>query len=136
MKKLPKSLEKYKEALGFFPIFCLILGIYSFTGCPIKTLTGISCPGCGMSRAWGQLLQLHFQAAFAYHPLCLGPVLFVIAYVLRVNGHPKVYRWTCVGLVAAFLLVYALRMVAPANNVVVFAPEEGLIWKLFSRLLS
>ena len=37
--------------------------------CPIKFITGISCAGCGMSRAWMAFFQLDIAKAFAYHPL-------------------------------------------------------------------
>ena len=33
--------------------------------CPIKFITGISCAGCGMSRAWLAFLQLDMAKAFA-----------------------------------------------------------------------
>ncbi|WP_373689128.1 DUF2752 domain-containing protein [Clostridium sp. YIM B02551] len=38
-------------------------------GCPIKFLTGISCAGCGMTRAWIRVIHLDFKGAFYYHPL-------------------------------------------------------------------
>ena len=38
-------------------------------GCIFRLMTGIPCPGCGMTRAWLAALRLDFAAAFAYHPL-------------------------------------------------------------------
>lgn len=38
-------------------------------GCVFKTVTGLSCPGCGMTRAWLAALRLDLVAAVAYHPL-------------------------------------------------------------------
>ena len=44
-----------KRCRDFF-FFCLLLGVYvafitlTGIGCPIRFSTGISCPGCGMSR--------------------------------------------------------------------------------------
>ena len=58
--------------------------IYHFTGfglkCPIKTLTGFSCPGCGVTRMSVAILKLDFVSAFHYNPvlLCLLPVIIVI----------------------------------------------------------
>lgn len=37
--------------------------------CPLKLLTGLDCPGCGLSRALLCLLRLDFQGALHYHPL-------------------------------------------------------------------
>ncbi|MBI4890572.1 MAG: DUF2752 domain-containing protein [Acidobacteria bacterium] len=50
---------------GFYPL------------CPIKTLTGIACPGCGSTRALHALLHLRFVEAFALNPLftCTAPLL-------------------------------------------------------------
>ena len=38
-------------------------------GCVFRTVTGLSCPGCGMTRAWLAALRLDLSAALAYHPL-------------------------------------------------------------------
>ena len=51
-----------------------IIGMYGMMGmmgitCPILFMTGISCAGCGMTRAWLSLFRLDFGAAFYYHPL-------------------------------------------------------------------
>lgn len=35
-----------------------------FTGCPFRFFFGISCPGCGMTRALLAALRLDFAAAF------------------------------------------------------------------------
>lgn len=63
-----------KRCRDFF-FFCLLLGVYvafitlTGIGCPIRFSTGISCPGCGMSRAVLLMLSGHFRAAFRMHPL-------------------------------------------------------------------
>ncbi|MEY8337350.1 DUF2752 domain-containing protein [Lachnospiraceae bacterium 62-35] len=50
-------------------------------GCPIRYITGFSCPGCGMTRAFWSLFHGNIQAAFSYHPLFfLVPVLFYSIY--------------------------------------------------------
>ncbi|MFR9071864.1 MAG: DUF2752 domain-containing protein [Blautia sp.] len=46
-----------KKRCRDFCFFCLLLGVYvafitlTGIGCPIRFFIGISCPGCGMSRA-------------------------------------------------------------------------------------
>ncbi len=104
----------------------IVLGCLGI-GCPIRFLTGISCAGCGMSRAWLSLLRLDFAAAFAYHPLFWVPPCALILWLLRRHLPRKlcaVLLWVGVGL---FLLVYILRMINPADEVVVFRPAEGFI---------
>ena len=54
---------------GIFAVCCVIalyvaLHLIGIT-CPIKYLTGISCPGCGMSRAYICLLRLDIRGAAA-----------------------------------------------------------------------
>ena len=39
--------------------------------CPIRYLTGIPCPGCGMSRALGCLLRLDFRGSLRCNPALL-----------------------------------------------------------------
>ena len=40
---------------------------YSF--CVIYRLTGFTCPGCGGTRAFEELLKGHVARSFLYHPL-------------------------------------------------------------------
>lgn len=49
-------------------VLYVILESFGVT-CPIKYITGISCAGCGMSRAWISLLHFNIHDAFMYHPL-------------------------------------------------------------------
>lgn len=37
--------------------------------CPFHTLTGLYCPGCGITRAATELLQLNVQTSFHYNRL-------------------------------------------------------------------
>ncbi len=39
-----------------------------FVPCPFRALTGISCPGCGMTRAFLLLSHLRLSEAFAMNP--------------------------------------------------------------------
>jgi hypothetical protein len=36
--------------------------------CFFRAVTGLPCPGCGLTRAFSSLLQGRAEAAFAYHP--------------------------------------------------------------------
>jgi hypothetical protein len=58
--------------------------VFSFTaGCPFLLVTGIPCPGCGMTRAILSALRFDFTAAFGYHPLF--PLVILCAAVLIVR---------------------------------------------------
>lgn len=77
-------MSKLKDLGVFLLIVLLYIAVMSITGigCPIRWFTGISCPGCGMSRAFFSLLHLDFAGAFRYHPLIYPVILFVPYYFL------------------------------------------------------
>ena len=60
--------------------------------CPIKFFTGISCAGCGMSRAWLSVLRLDMAGAFRYHPLFFLPPVVLVVILLKSKINIKVYK--------------------------------------------
>lgn len=50
-----------------------------FPPCIFRLLTGLTCPGCGTTRALHEIAHGHFQAAFMLNPLLLiaSPFLFL-----------------------------------------------------------
>jgi len=49
-------------------IFFGILLLSMFYRCPLYAVSGIPCPGCGMTRAFLSLLRLDFAAAWNWNP--------------------------------------------------------------------
>lgn len=101
--------------------------------CPIKFFTGISCAGCGMSRAWLALLRGDWAAALAFHPLVLLPIPAAAVLLLRKRLPGKVVDGVLWGCGALFVIVYFIRLALP-GEVVVFAPWDGAVWRLVSRV--
>lgn len=125
--------KKDLEALLIIAAFYAAMMLVGIT-CPIRFLTGISCAGCGMTRAWLSLLHLDLSSAFSYHPLFWLPVP-VAAILLWRHRIPKVLFQTALFVVAAlFLGVYAVRLFSPEDAVVVFEPKSGLLWRIVSVL--
>lgn len=60
-----------------------------FPKCPLKTATGLDCPGCGSQRALHQLLHLNVEQAFNYNPLLVLsiPYLAFAVWVERIRPH-------------------------------------------------
>jgi uncharacterized protein DUF2752 len=56
---------------GFFPV------------CVFRSLTGLTCPGCGTTRALHEITHGHFKAAFMLNPLLLLASPFLIYAFLR-----------------------------------------------------
>jgi hypothetical protein len=54
--------------------------------CPLRTVTGIPCPFCGMTRGVTALLHGHVSAAFTYNPGAF--LIFAMAIVLLIA-----WRW-------------------------------------------
>lgn len=53
----------------FFVCAVKLLVTYSpHSICVFKLITGKECWGCGMTRAFNELFNFHFQAAYAYNP--------------------------------------------------------------------
>ena len=109
-----------------------IIGMYGMMGmmgitCPILFMTGISCAGCGMTRAWLSLFRLDFGAAFYYHPLFWLPALLIILFLFEKRIFKQWYwLWA-----ALFLFVYGIRMFAGQGEIVMFRPEEGFLYRMF-----
>ena len=72
---------RYKDKL----IVCLALLLYVIIsmrlgiGCILRRLTGIPCPGCGMTRALLCAAQLRFADAFRYHMMVWSVPILVLA---------------------------------------------------------
>lgn len=86
--------------------------IYWKIGCPIRWLTGIACPGCGMSRALLALCRGEWRQALQYHPL-VGTVPFLAVWLLlglRKKRLPRPWEnGLILGVSLLFLTVYGWR---------------------------
>ena len=79
-------------------IIVVILIIYLIVGkiiniyipCPLHKLTGLYCPGCGITRMLLAILRLDFYKAFRYNPLAF--VLSPFAIFLLVDYIYKSYK--------------------------------------------
>lgn len=126
------------SAIFFVLLLTVIVFVEMITGigCPIYFVTGISCPGCGMSRALFRVLRFDFAGAFLFHPLwCLLPVLAVF-WFLRESArisHKTYGRFLWVFSIL-FLLVYLFRLLDPADTIVCVTPAEGLFGRIFTGL--
>ena len=133
MKQFLKSVwiqykKRWKE------IWCVILvGLFFLIRglpCPIKYLTGISCPGCGMTRAIRAAVRLDFAAAFYYHPLwVLLPVLGILYLILRRKKAERYFDLILMIACGVMLVVYIYRLLWIPQGIVVWKPENGLIAK-------
>ena len=86
--------------------------------CLFRNITGIGCPGCGMTRSLIATAHLHFEDAILFHPL--GPpvlillLLYSLTHVIKLRsrtGHvqqiPKVIP---IALTICFVIVWVARL--------------------------
>ena len=67
--------------LGLFLGVILKLGNW-YLPCPIRTITGYLCPGCGTTRMFLALMELEFAAAFKYNPVVFSMIpLFIWLFI-------------------------------------------------------
>ena len=131
MKRNPVRKEQVTAILAVV-LFYGVLQLVGIT-CPIKFITGISCPGCGMTRAWlSLLLRGDLKAAFYYHPLFWILVPAVPLFLCRHRFSGRVRKIAGYALILLFFAVYAVRMASPGNTIVVFRPGDGLIGRILA----
>lgn len=134
LSHLKETIKKHKGTWsGVFWIAVLyILLAVSGHGCPIRLLTGIPCPGCGLSRAFLALLHLDLAGAFSFHPMFWAvPILAGAAVWYDRKGSPGALILLMV-LGAGFLIAYLWRL-ALGDPAVCADPSSGLIFRLLSQ---
>ncbi|HCF15769.1 MAG TPA: DUF2752 domain-containing protein [Eubacterium sp.] len=104
--------------------------------CPIKFITGISCAGCGMSRAWIAFLQLDMAKAFEYHPLFLLPPIAVIVLLSKSKINIKIYKIFIFTIVLMFAIVYICRLIWSGDDIVVFEPQNNILFRIIRVINS
>jgi hypothetical protein len=99
---------------------CFFYYPYAFTGpviCPMPLMTGVPCPGCGITRAFSLATHGHFAEAYAFHPLWI-PLLayFALLWIYKIveewRGRPPrldTYRVSAYAILAV-LWFWALRL--------------------------
>lgn len=115
-------------------LIVLVLLYYLKIGCPIKFLTGVSCMGCGMTRALCAVLRLDFNMAFYYHPLFVL-TFFIPVYFIFQNKLEKWVRkfcgWTFILL---FIIVYFIRLIDGENEIVNIDIRNGFVAKVVKSI--
>lgn len=124
-KETIKSLAIVIIPIVILYIFYAIIGI----GCPIKYFTGISCAGCGMTRAWIHFLKGDFSGAFAFHPLFPVPAILLAVFVFGKRVSQKIkYVLLCAAAVL-FVIVYLYRLFNPLDTIVTITPQTGFLYR-------
>ncbi|MCH5275013.1 MAG: DUF2752 domain-containing protein [Lachnospiraceae bacterium] len=102
--------------LALFLLFAVLAGLAVLFPyqCPIRGLTGVICPGCGMGRAWLEAFHLNFKQALYYHPMFwVIPVVMLFAlYDFNLLGK-RLFNIVVLSLLGvAVAMTYILRLMA------------------------
>ena len=101
--------------------------------CPVRRLTGFSCPGCGITRAYKAFFTGDIRGAFYYHPLFLLPVPAVLIIIFEKKIPSRVYNISLAIIACLFIAVYIIRMLN-GSPVIDRDFHQGLIWKAYDTI--
>lgn len=106
-------MDKKRKIINYIALVMIGILILLFYRCPFQFFFGVSCPGCGMTRAFIALLHLDIVGAFRYHPLFPLAILvgiYVVLEYFKIVRLPekwrKRYLWLVIGI---FILTYIIR---------------------------
>lgn len=125
-----KSVKKQISVVLLFPGIILL---YVLTGCPFRFLTGISCPGCGMTRAFCSVLKGDFPLAAYYNKFIFVLPFPLLAFFLRKQIGIKAFYLIALIFIIGFIFYYIRRMAEP-NDIVYIRPTQGAIYKIMEFL--
>jgi hypothetical protein len=126
-------IDRLKLSVSIFIIYAIFTFLH--IGCPIRFVTGISCPGCGMTRAVLSVLHFNFKDAFYYHPLFfLAPVMYGL-FLFDAFIKPSISKAIWSIIILLFLLTYAFRVFIVPSDVVTIDISKGIMLKLIHKIL-
>ena len=135
------GMKYLKKHFGAIIALITVAALYSVLfllgiGCPIKFISGLSCPGCGMTRATLALLRLDFGAALHFHPVSfVMPLIFGLLVFFYLKQNRLGIKVTVSVFITLMIAVYILRL-ALGSDIVTLTPKEGAIYRLVSRIIS
>ncbi len=107
--------KKEKLIIGGAVILLGLMAFFGFYKCPFRFITGIPCPGCGMTRAFRELVKGNIRRAFYYHPLwpmALGAAILLVLYFFDIiKPSWKIIEITAVLAATALIICYLVRII-------------------------
>lgn len=80
-------------------------------GCVFRNIWGISCPSCGLSKAWLALLHGNIAEAFSIHPMFFfAPMLMLYCCKNRpiISRHVDIAILSLLGI--AYIVLYFIKL--------------------------
>ena len=116
-------------------IYIVLVSYFSSTLCVFNNVTGIPCPGCGLTRAYLCFFKGDLLGAFKFHPLFLLPAIVVIILINNKLEIDKFYIKPSLAIVflRIILTTYIIRMILLFPN---FEPMNINYYGIIPRLLK
>lgn len=113
-----------------------LLMLHGMRTCPSAILFGVSCPGCGMTRAFASVLRLDFASAFYYNPMWPLVIVTLIAVaVLWILEKVKVAETVGIAFGVIAIATYIVRLVMN-HPVVAWSFESGFLYKAYRWIVN
>lgn len=113
-KRIKNDIREYRSAIFMLGIYYAVGKLCFRAFCPFLIITGLPCPGCGLSRSCMYLLRGEFLRSFSLHPLGIFWLFLLCSFLINRYLFGKRCRkwmvWMLVFLLLATLLVYVVRM--------------------------
>jgi len=133
--KIKLIIEKYNFLFVIFLIY-FVLNLFDI-GCIFKWITGISCPGCGITRAVLSTLRLDFKTALYYHPLfwlIIPTILFLVCAKKPLFGNNLYQNIFCTVILTIVLAVYFYRLFIIDNDIVTINISDSQLFLIYKKL--
>lgn len=82
LKLLWKDIKDIKWAIIIIIAYFALGRYFLYSLCPMVMVTGLPCPGCGLTRAGFALLRLDLAGAYRIHP-----------FIYPIAGYISVFGW-------------------------------------------
>lgn len=96
---------------------------YKIVDCSFKHMTGLSCPGCGLSRSFHSFAHFDLPMSFGFH--LLGPIFFILLSTLvviysyealtgkaiKIGLSNKSLKWILVLILAIWIIYWLGKMI-------------------------
>lgn len=130
IKKITTNIKSHIPAV-IVGILCLVLlHVTSRTICIFRSVSGLPCPGCGLTRASVALLKGHVKEAFDFHPLVFVALAFIFAYIFTCVFKIKIIekiKKKFINIFMLFLLIIFIGVYI-ARMIMFFPNEEPMTY--------
>ena len=135
VKSIHNYIVKNDLLLSIIMIGIIILALFILDiGCPTRYLTGICCPGCGMTRAVIHLAKFDIRGALYYHPLVWTLPIIVLLFVYKNKINHILLNALLIVIIALFIVVYIVRIFDVENEVLCIDITNSFVYKLITIL--